>query len=362
MSRTPSATLIGSTANPIGLLYYIWMQSRTNDRLYLPLQYEQWANITLETGNPDGVCGKIGQEVRKTITKLIHDDTPVIENIYFTFALKDIPISLREQLVRHRIGVHVGPNQGVDQIPELGSSTFWAQTSRMVPMDTFYQDGRFIIPESIHDTCGVVSSDPHTSVHGRYQELMHEIETFYKFAIAEGIPMEDARQVIPLAATHNLTWTLNLKALKHILGKRACWIAQYGLWGAILRDMRKELERVSPVLRSIISPPCYEGGCYKSCPIKMINIDRIKGTDPYPPCPIYLREESNEAVDTSQQYVGPNGELPMWQPFSNEGSTERGYTWGAVSVAQNGMNEKMTEQFKDLWGFDPQTGEPNTEK
>ena len=168
--------------------------------------------------------------------------------------------------------------------------------------------------------------------------------------------MEDARQVLPLAATHNLTWTLNLKALKHILGKRACWIAQYGLWGPILRDMRKELERVSPVLRSIISPPCYEGGCYKSCPIKMINIDRIKGIDPYPPCPIYLREEKEEAKRVSLEHEESGAKDGVY--FFTYG--DQFYSHNAVK--DEPILEKMTEQFKDLWGFDPQTGEQNIEK
>jgi hypothetical protein len=90
-----------------------------------------------------------------------------------------------------------------------------------------------------------------------------------------------------------------------------------------------------------------------------VNIDRIKGVDPYPPCPIYLREEREEAFDVSD-----NNEDAEWQPHSIAGRGEvdinnkNTYSWQPYSTAQFDLNEKMTEQFKDLWGFDPATGEP----
>lgn len=359
MAREPHAKLISHTHNPVGLLYYIWMQSRGNQLLESPYWYDTCASAKLKNAGYSDDVLQVGEDVVKIVKQLLHEEIPVLENVSFTFHLTNIPISLREQLVRHRVGVEVGPNVGIDIIPELGKSSFWAQTSRMVSMADFATSGRFIMPKSVREAPDFL--DPIKSVGNNgnelpipnmrvyYDHVMACCEAAYQFMIEHGIPMEDARQVIPLGATHNLTWTMNLKALTHILGKRACWIAQYGLWGSILIDIATEIrETVSPIFAGLVQPPCMDKGKFKSCPIEMINLDRLKGTDPYPPCPLWAAHSGMNTTNSIEHMDD------TW--FIEDG----GYL-GTHDENQFHMFMDMKADFSRQWGLDPSTGQPISE-
>ncbi len=339
MNEKPSAELISHTKDPLGTLFCIWQQSRTNAEINSPDAYElafkypeqEFDDLYLKWG---GITTK---QVRDTVKQLISEDVPVTECIHFTFMLRNIPVSLREQLVRHRIGVQVGPLQGLDQIPELGASTFWSQTSRMVSQSDFFDENRYTIPDSIQD------DPPDTSVSGRerlhkYTLHMRRTQETYNELISMGVPMEDARQVLPLAATQTMTWTLSLKSLTHIIGKRACWIAQLGLWGPLITSMINEMcGKVSPLFRSIVSPPCISRGKYTSCPIELVNKARMSGEDPYPACPIY----------TSHLKEGEEGfEHPYWDRIQSD------------TDSIDTRLQVMRQEFEQAWHLSSETGLP----
>jgi len=204
----------------------------------------------------------------------------------------------------------------------------------MVPQDSFAHSGRYIKPDTI---------EANTMREQIYTRAIFYAQAAYKELLDSGLPMEDARQVLPLAATQSITWTLSLKALQHIIGKRACWIAQYGLWGNIIRDMVNEMcEKVHPLFRSIIQPPCFEKGKFKSCPIEMVNLDRVKGTDPYPPCPMWENHATELGTDQTTK----------WQRNFHTGKLQ------TDDLRQAELMTTMKDKFRDLWQLDPTTGEP----
>ena len=267
--------LISHTENPIETLYHIWQVSRgVGLEGVLPSDFKRLAQT-----DPT-----FREKMEKLFLDILNSAIPVSENINFTFTLHNISIALREQLVRHRIGVKHGESMGIDLIPELSSSTFWAQSMRILDMGNFVIDGGYEIPKSILQK-GEQAIEA-------YQTFMASSAQVYKYLVDIGIPQEDARMVIPLAATHTITWTLNLSSLQHILKKRGCWILQLGLWEPIIRGIVEELStKVSPLFHALIQPPCVKAGKYTGCCFILDNERRVDGRDPLPPCVIYEKKE-----------------------------------------------------------------------
>jgi thymidylate synthase ThyX len=228
----------------------------------------------------------------------------MLESFYMTFALKEIPVSLREQMVRHRVGMKFGDNYAVDLIPDLPSSTWWSQTMRVRDMSKFYDGKKFHVPTSIKNN---------PKAHAQFDVLMSTIQYHYKGLIAMGIQPEDAREVLPMAMTHDITWTMNIASIKHVLSKRSCWIAQMGIWEPIILGMVEELTgKVHPAFRTFVDPPCIKNDKYSICPFAIENQNRIKGTDPYQPCPLYLHNEVTYAP-----CIGTNDRTKLYSALWN---------------------------------------------
>lgn len=137
--KNPKAELMSWTVNPVETLYVIWMQSKD------PTFGKGVDEITRECKHNM----KLRAEVLDIFRKIISQKIPVSENINFTFMLYNVPISLREQMVRHRIGVKFGDNFGVDIAPEVQSSSWWSQSMRILNFNNMMDDERFFVPETI---------------------------------------------------------------------------------------------------------------------------------------------------------------------------------------------------------------------
>jgi thymidylate synthase ThyX len=400
--RPLKVTLISSTTYPLPTLYYVWEQSRSNRQLPTPQDIDFLLNVEPDKTNLGTyafVLTMLGHECDlkdsstikaqlaifrqkfvDTIDMLLNEAVPVTENIHFTFAFENCPITLREQLVRHRIGTHIDPRVGVDivvmdVIPDLAESSWWSQTSRVVPWDTFYQEGRYILPDSIDNT---ECSAPQAFVDGRsgygysrkdvYLEVLATLEEAYDNLVKSGVPLEDARNLIPLGATHSITWNLNLKAMMHIFGKRSCWIAQANLWEEAMAQMIQELvKKVHPVMGTLLQPICMKRGKFVDCPVKGTNHDRIKGCDgDMPPCPLYLRYHTKDAVDTYFSGKDANGTwippgpkrsgLPLAEQYIPASDALK---WAAPTVRGKLMMTDNATRFGRLWqlnAFDPKIG------
>lgn len=378
------AELISHTEHPLGTLYYVWKQSRSNKPLPSPEEIEDlldYENLDLSFGDNLATSKLLGyskvfegaQHVRDELLMILNESIPVTENIHFTFHLQGIPISLREQLVRHRIGVCLDPQVGVDiqpdpltqeqgqlmhlqVIPDLAESTWWSQTSRVVPFDDFYDAGRYIIPESMEG-----KKIGGLSVVGIYKTVLCYLQATYKAMMAAGVHIEDCRQLIPLGATHNITWTLNLKALQHILGKRSCWIAQIGLWGDLIGQMVGELVKIDPMFRLLLMPVCTKNGKYVSCPVNGTNCERVAGVDGMPPCPLWIYHQTEDALQAvSDTAAGkfPGVKNATWYPpvYGEPIDDLRG--WHATKPAELEMLTNNAEKYSKLWGFDVYQGVP----
>jgi thymidylate synthase ThyX len=298
-NNEPKVTLISHTANPIQTVYRLWLESKDNKPV--PSAEE------IDPNDP---------KVLDIFQKVIDSHIPVSDAVSFVFMLENISVSFREQMVRHRVGMSFGPRVGVDIVPDIGNSSWWGQSMRILDMGSFASEGRYRVPESlagkfveteIHNCYDSAIYSPATipvEAATVYREAMLQIEEVYNKLIKAGVPREDARDLIPLGATHRFSWTINLTALKHVIGKRSCWIPQIGLWKPIIFGIVEELAtKIHPSFRNLVTPPCIKGDKFVDCVYKIDNERRISGEDETVPCPMYLEHHAPDLVNTNGRTV-----------------------------------------------------------
>lgn len=189
--------------------------------------------------------------------------TSVLEHCTFTFAIEGISRACSHQLVRHRF---ISPSQ---------------QSQRYVKMDGF----DYVIPDSIANSDvdiyygeDIDGSEVTRTLKEEYEALMYDISQFYEFAIANGIPKEDARMVLPNACTTNLVITANARELIHFFGLRCCTRAQKEI-RTLAESMLRLCQQVEPDIFENVGANCVQlGYCPedKSCG-KAKTLIEIKG-------------------------------------------------------------------------------------
>jgi len=95
---------------------------------------------------------------------------------------------------------------------------------------------------------------------------LHEVEGFYNYLIANGVPAEDARGVLPHVTTTRLHYHTNLRNLSEHAGNRLCTQAQF-VWRDVFTQIRDFVIEKEPLLAELdlFKPVCYQMG---KCPFK----------------------------------------------------------------------------------------------
>jgi len=180
--------------------------------------HEQKAAFELEE---DITLSSIEHILRYTISK---GHESVIEHASFTFSIKGVSRSLSHQLVRHRI------------------ASFSQQSQRFVKME----EPEFVTPHTIAENKAIVD---------KYEKIMEQIWSVYNEFIKEGIPVEDARFVLPNACKTNIVVTMNARELHHFFELRCCEKAQWEI-RELAREMLKLVKKVAPLIFEKAGPDC----------------------------------------------------------------------------------------------------------
>jgi thymidylate synthase (FAD) len=179
------------------------------------------ASKLLEEVDPERAGNMIAE-----ITGLGHHS--VIEHASYTFSIEGVSRALTHQLVRHRI------------------ASFSQQSQRYVSL----KEPSYVTPPS------VVGNE---ALKERFDSAMEAAWAAYR-ELAEKVPAEDARYVLPNACTTNITVTMNARELWHFFTLRTCSRAQWEI-----REMAEQmlvlLKEVSPRIFSEAGPPCVRGPC-----------------------------------------------------------------------------------------------------
>lgn len=291
MTTQPKVTLIGATGDlvggsPLKTIAAVWLQSKTLDSI-------------------DDIMAKVdamaGDELADLMERVL-EGVPVVECVSFVFILENVSISWREQAVRHRVGtkpdIRVGADWiAVDTIPDVADLSMWSQSMRLMDMSTFADRDAFRTPD------GVIAMGPEAIA--EWKQDMIASQNVYAKWVDKGLEREDARDHIPLAATSRLSWTLNLRTLQHIVGKRGCTILQLGLWGPVINGMINELAtKIHPAFRRLVTPPCMKGNKFVGCIFPEDNRRRLTGEDPNMGCcPLWIGRAADSDANAHEALI-----------------------------------------------------------
>lgn len=333
----PKVSLVNWTPDPVETLAVIWESSKNENPL-----------LTLEDVKKEGFKTAEGFTAEELFWKVLKQRIPIGEHLNFVFVLENVSVSFREQMVRHRIGTSVGGNFGVDIVPDVASSSWWSQSMRIQDMGKFADQEQYRLPPSLNGKFVETAPEHPTmqSAETLFRNTMDAIQDAYKRLVAAGVPMEDARELIPLGAQHRISWAINLQSLLHVMGERGCWILQQGLWGPIITGMVNELAtKVHPSFRDLVRPPCIGGdGKFQACKYKLENERRITQDDKHPICPLYLCREFDGFVKMGLKGKQSDTSAVVEQVKSDTGN---------IPIPRHGDMMARAEDYRALWGHDP---------
>ena len=168
-------------------------------------------------------------EFLKTVMGFGH--MSVTEHAAFTFSISGVSRALTHQLVRHRI------------------ASYTQQSQRYVKFSR--DEIQYVTPPTI---------EKDKEAKKVYDDLMEKIADVYVKLTGKGIPPEDARFVLPNAATTNIVVTMNARELLHFIRLRSCERTQWELRDVAIEVLR-QAKKVAPVLFSDGGPGCVIGPC-----------------------------------------------------------------------------------------------------
>ena len=154
----------------------------------------------------------------------------VFEHVSYTFFIDGISRACSHQLVRHRLASFTQASQR------------HAEAEKVV-----------LLPD-LNAMQGKIWAKAVKNAFDSYREL-----------IRQGVPLEDARSVLPNAASTTLIMTMNARELAHFLELRLCNKAQREI-----RELAQEIHKLArehfPLLFEHVGPPCTQNGCKERIP------------------------------------------------------------------------------------------------
>lgn len=217
------------------------------------------------TSNPNYVCGSAAA-ICTGSTDLIHSlksamasgHDSVLEHASFTFRIDGISRACSHQLVRHRLAS-------------------FAQESQRYTVDGNWAES--VSPPPSLD--GGMASE--------FYDAVHSAESAFNSMVAMGVPLEDARMILPQCVTTRMIVTMNARELKHFFALRCCNRAQWEI-REVANRMLSICKLNWPLIFGGMGPSCMGGKCpegKRSC--GLVDLEQRGGngapTDKMPPLP-----------------------------------------------------------------------------
>lgn len=166
-------------------------------------------------------------KIAKNCIRCGHDS--VTEHSMFTFEVEGISRACLAQVTRHRVG-----------------TAFSVRSQRYCNES----EVAFVLPKTI-------ANNPAAVV--RYTEALNKLQAVYTELLADGVPTEDARYILPNATETKLALSFNVRALVHFCNLRLCTRAQWEI-RELAEKLRDAVVMVCPDLQDWLVPTCKKLG------------------------------------------------------------------------------------------------------
>ena len=165
------------------------------------------------------------EQMVKTIRKGIRSGhLSPLEHVSFTFSVEGVSRALTHQLVRHRM------------------ASYSQQSQRYVNV----KNNGYYIPNAVHEK------------QAAYEAYVHAVRACldaYNELVEMGIPIKDARYLLPNAMYSNIVVTMNCRELLHFFEERCCSRAQNEI-NILAWNMLYSVNRILPAAFEDAGPKC----------------------------------------------------------------------------------------------------------
>lgn len=184
---------------------------------------------TSSVGAADLVKKLTSKDIDRLFARMLESGhLSTFEHASFTFAIEGISRVTSHQLVRHRMASYTQQSQRYVSVKEV----------------------KYITPETIGKK-GALES--------KYHDMINRCHRLYKEMIDGGVPVEDARYILPSAFETKIVMTMNARELLHACSLRMCDRAQWEIV-ELFEKIKVEVGKVAPRLAAELKPKCYRLG------------------------------------------------------------------------------------------------------
>jgi len=155
-----------------------------------------------------------GDAGRFLMSRIREGHESIIEHASATFEISGISRACSHQLVRHRL------------------ASYSQESQRYVDMS----DPEFVVPPDIADNAQALAL---------WEDFQHTVVETYQRLRALGIRKEDARFVLPNAASTRIIVTMNFRTLRHFFSVRCDQAAQWEI-RALALEMLRQIHALAP--------------------------------------------------------------------------------------------------------------------
>ena len=235
----------------------------------IALAVSAWASDNF-VEHPDQFSDAQAEELCKKGIKAFH--RVALEYVNMTFIIKNTSRAFQQQITRTR------------------HASFSIQSMRMILKNGFARKGHYTMPPGLTDLQKAMFHNHMTAIEYAYEGMIHE-----------GVAPEDARGMLPLNIHSDITMTINLNALYHMMGQRLCVNTQHEFRQVAAQIKGLVNEKMGAIFSEPIDAPCVR---MKKCPMG----EEFCGTS------VWMLDEPTR-VEFYKQYM-PGGE--SWNPKINK--------------------------------------------
>ena len=189
------------------------------------------ARLCYSPSSIEELMGRKKSEQEALLEKILElGHLSVLEHAAFSFGIEGISRACSHQLVRHRL------------------ASYSQQSQRYVSHTDRFEA---VTPPSVSDAPELAD---------RFESMLDSIHELYRDMIEAGIPAEDARFMLPNAATTKIVMTMNARELRHFFALRCCRRAQWEIQ-IMAKEMLRQARIAAPLLFANAGPGCLDGPC-----------------------------------------------------------------------------------------------------